>query len=153
MKTSATNPLLIGCFGLAIGTLLPGCVEPYGPGYGPPQRVTTYHPGYEVSSLPPGYEVEVIGGTRYYRHDGNYYRPHSGGYVIVEAPHHDRGYDGRPRYDSGYRDRPSVHREVIITRLPPGYRTIHHGGGSYYQVNDTYYQQRGSGYIIVSRPY
>ncbi len=150
MKTSATNPLIIGFFGLAIATLLPSCVETYS---GPPQTATTYHSGYEVRSLPPGYQTEMIGGTRYYSHGGTYYRPRSGGYVVVEVPRRDRGYDGRPRDDHGYQDRPSGHRDVIITRLPPGYREINHRRGRYYQVNDTYYQQRGSGYIIVTSPY
>lgn len=152
MKTSVTNPLLLGLIGLAIGTLLPGCVDPYYAG--PPQRVTTYHPGYEVRSLPPGYRTEVIGGTRYYSHGGHYYRPRSGGYVVVEGPRHDRGYyDGRPRDDYGYQGRPPGHRDVIITRLPPGYREINHRRGRYYHANDTYYQQRGAGYVIVTSPY
>ena len=34
MKTSITQTIVLGCLGIAIGTLLPGCVEPYAQGYG-----------------------------------------------------------------------------------------------------------------------
>ncbi len=159
MKTSATKPLLLSCLGIAIGTILPSCVDPYAQSYGTQERVTTYRTGYEVRSLPPGYRTETIGGTRYYNHNGTYYRSQSGRYIVVEAPRQDYQ-SPRPRYDDSYsqdRDprygRPDLHREVIITRLPSGYREINHNGGRYYQVNDTYYQQRGSGYIVVTSPY
>lgn len=141
MKTSVISPLLLGCFGVAIATLLPSCVDPYVQSSGPhPSTVTTVRAGYEVRSLPSGYRTEVIDGSSYYTHNGTYYRPRSGRYVVVEAP--------RPRYN-----RPPPRSEVVITRLPRGYRPVEHRGVRYYQVNDVYYQQRGSGYVIVSRPY
>lgn len=143
MKTLTLHPIVLGSMALAIGTLLPSCVDPYVQNHGPSHAVTTYHVGYEVSNLPPGYRTEVIGGTNYYNYNGTYYRPRSGRYVVVDAPL-PRYESSRPRYDR---------QEVIITKLPRGYRPVEHRGVRYYQVNDTYYQNRGAGYIIVGRPY
>ncbi len=140
MITSIAKLLLLGGAGLAAATLLSNCVDPYGPAYGSHERVNTYHAGYEIRSLPPGYRSETIGGTRYYSHNGTYYQPRSGRYVVVEAP---RTYPNR-------RDR---YREEIITELPRGYREVDYRGTRYYRSNDVYYQQRGSGYITVTRPY
>ena len=147
MKTLAIHPIVLGSVALAVGTLLPSCVDPYAQNHGPSHSVTTYHVGYEVSNLPPGYRTEVIDGSNYYNYNGTYYRPRSGRYVVVEAP--------RPRYGSSRSryDRPSDRQEVIITKLPRGYRPVELRGVRYYQVNDTYYQKRGAGYIIVGRPY
>ena len=138
MKTPATKPLLLGCLGLALGTMLTSCVDPNYARNGPPQGNVNYSVGYETRSLPRGYRTEVIGGTSYYNYNGTYYRPRSGRYVVVEAP---RRYDNRP-----------AHRDVIVTRLPRGYRVVEHRGTRYYQVRDVYYQQRGNGYVVVSRP-
>ncbi|MES2923257.1 MAG: DUF6515 family protein [Verrucomicrobiota bacterium] len=139
MKKLITHPVLIGSLALAFGSLLSSCVDPYAHGSVPHQTVTTYHPGYEVRTLPPGYRTEYIGGSNYYVHNGTYFRPRSGKYVVVEAP--------RTRYN-----RPSGHNEAIVTELPRGYRVVEYDGTRYYRVNDTYYQQRGSGYVRVGRP-
>ncbi len=137
MKIPTVRLSVLGSFALAAGALLSSCVDPYySQSQGQPQRVTTYSAGYEVRTLPSGYRTEVIGGTRYYNHNGTYYRSRSGRYVVVEAPR---------RYD-----RPPVHREVIVQRLPRGYRTVNRGGVRYYQANNVYYQQRGSGYVVVN---
>lgn len=153
MKTSVTNSIILGCLGLAIATLLPGCVEPYGTNYGTAYGVTAYRPGYEVRVLPSGYRTEIIGGTHYYYHNGVYYRSRSGHYVVVEAPR-SRYESPRPPYNAYSRyERPDEHREVIITRLPHGYHQINTPSGRYYQHNGVYYQKRGNGYVIVSRPY
>lgn len=153
MKTSFTKKVVLGCLGITLGILLPGCVESYAQDYGSPYATTAYRPGYEVRVLPPGYRSEVIGGTRYYHHSGTYYRPRSGGYVVVEAPR--TSYSSQTRvYDSAARpDHPYAHRDGLVPRLPSGYRAINTGRGRYYEYNDTYYQQRGSGYAIVGRPY
>lgn len=143
MKTPITKKFILSSFALATGALLSSCVDPYY-SQGPPQRVTTYSAGYEVRSLPPGYRTEIIGGTQYYNYNGTYYRPRSGRYVVVEAPRH---YD-HDRYDRY--DRREPQREVVIQQLPRGYRTVTRNGVRYYQVNDMYYQQRGSGYVIVN---
>ena len=139
MKTSiSTKNAFIGILGLAAAAVLPSCVDPY---YQPSHvtTTTTYRAGYEVQQLPRGYRTEVISGTRYYVHDDVYYRPRAGRYVVVEAP---RG----PRYAQPRRD-------VVINRLPSGYRVVTHRGNRYYQVNDVYYRQRGSDYVLVERPY
>lgn len=36
--------------------------------------------------LPRGASVQIISGTRYYVHDGVYYRPQGSGYIIVDRP-------------------------------------------------------------------
>lgn len=137
MKTSLTKPVLLGAFGFALATMLPSCVDPYyAHNPGPPPQVTTYSAGYEVRALPPGYRTEIIGGTQYYNYNGTYYRPRSGRYVVVEAP---RNYN-----------RPPHRQDVVIVReLPRGYRVVNHRGVRYYQVNNTYYERRGSGYVQV----
>lgn len=147
MKTSAIKPLLLSCLGLAIGTMLPSCVEPYAVNHGSSHRVSSYQPGYEVRALPSGYRTEIIGGTHYYNDNGTYYQSRSGRYVVVEAPGV-RYPSTRPSHD-----RHDERREVVITSLPRGYREVNYRNGRYYQHNDVYYQQRGSGYVIVSRPY
>lgn len=147
MITPTTNSLLLGCFALATGTLLTNCVEPYGQVNRAQVRPATYRSGYEIRSLPPGYRTETIAGTRYYNHNGTYYRPQPGGYVVVEAP--------RSRYGSSVSryDRPDSRYSETVTQLPRGYREVDYCGNRYYQSNDVYYQQRGSGYIPVERPY
>jgi hypothetical protein len=137
MKTSLTKPALLGSLGIAIATMLPSCVDPYYANHsGPPQHVTTYSAGYEVRSLPPGYRTEVIGGTQYYNSNGTYYRPRSGRYVVVEAPH-------------GYSRTPQRQEAGVLRELPRGYRVVNHRGVRYYQVHDTYYERRGSNYVQV----
>jgi hypothetical protein len=53
-------------------------------------------------------------------------------------PRHHRSYEGR---------------EVTINQLPPGYRMVNTRNGRYYQHNDVYYEQRGTQYVVVNRPY
>ncbi|MEO7099144.1 MAG: DUF6515 family protein [Luteolibacter sp.] len=139
MKTPITKRLILGGLAIAIGTLFTSCVDPYYAQGGQTHVTASYNAGYEVRTLPPGYRTEVIEGTRYYNYNGTYYRPHSGRYVVVEAPRH--------------YSRPSGHREVVIRELPRGYRVVERDGARYYQVRDVYYQQRGSGYVVVTRPY
>jgi hypothetical protein len=141
MKTSSRKNLSLACLGLAVGALLSSCVDPYYAGQGgPSSRVVEYRQNREIRRLPSGYRTEVIDGNNYYNHNGTYYRRQSGGYVVVEAP--------RPRYGSS-----QDYRETSITRLPRGYREVTHRGNRYYQVNDVYYQRRGSVYVTVTRPY
>jgi hypothetical protein len=88
MKTSTIRTLQVGCCAVAITVFQSNCV------YKPEVRnhepgvasVTTYNPGYVVRTLPSGYQTRVVSGTTYYTSNGTYYRPHSGGYVVVEAP-------------------------------------------------------------------
>ena len=130
MKNSSTQLLLLAGFGLAIGTVLPSCVEPY---RGRHHTVTTYQPGDEVSSLPKGYRTEVINGTSYYCHGDTYYRPRHGRYVVVQDP---RG-----------------GREHVVSQLPRGYRTVHHKSATYYEADGVFYQKRGAEFRVVPRPY
>jgi hypothetical protein len=151
MKTFASKPFILGCIGLAISSSLVSCVDPYAYGPTTTSTVTTYRTGYEVQTLPSGYRTEVIAGDPYYVYNGTYFRPRSGRYVVVEAPRGGRYYDTRYDRRSPY-DR-TVTRERVITHLPSGYRVVTHRGNRYYQVRDVYYQQRGSGYVIVQAPF
>jgi len=148
MKQKIRKPLFLGLLGLATATLLSNCIDPYAinPNY-PHQQVTTYSIGYEVRDLPYGYNTEIIGGTRYYHYNGTYYRPRSGRYVVVEAPRLNRN-----NYNQGYDERRG-NQTTFIRELPRGYRTLTHRGIRYYHLNNIYYQQQGSGYIIVRRPF
>ncbi len=116
---------------LVAGTSFTSCMDPYST-----NTSITYRTGSEVRTLPPGYRTEIVGGTRYYTHNGTYYRPKSGRYVIVETPH-----------------RRERNREVYVEKLPPGYHMVRYGGRYYYRVNNIYYQQRGPGYVVVERPF
>lgn len=126
---------LFASAGILAATLLSGCVDPYAQ-TSVTASVSNYRPGYEIRTLPPGYRVQTVQGVRYYYHNGTYYQPRSGRYVVVSAPHH-------------------VHQrhDVIVRRLPNGYRVESHRGRTYYRVNSTYYERRSGGYIIVGRPY
>ncbi len=135
MKTLIAKSLVLGSLGLAIAAMLPSCVATY-----PAPVAANVHVGYQVNTLPYGYRTEVYSGTTYYVHNGYYYRPRGGRYVVVEAP--------RTVYTHGYHN-----NDVIVTRLPSGYRVVNYRGARYYQCRGVYYQQRGSGYVVVSRPY
>lgn len=156
-------PLALTISALAVGLTMTSCVAPYD-AYGS-TTVTTYSPGYRINSLPRGYRTEIVGGSTYYYHNGSYYRPRSGGYVVVDAPRSSRYSRDYDRYRRGNRDqrdyrdqRPGSRRDQrdnvnIISRLPDGYRSMNHRGQTYYQHRGQYYRRQGSGYITVARPY
>lgn len=87
------------CAALAAGSIsLTSCYDPHYTGrLGATSSTTyratsTYQPGYVVQTLPRDYRTVVINDTRYYHHDGVYYRPRGSSYVVVEHPNprHDR---------------------------------------------------------------
>jgi len=147
-------PLLFAAV-IVLGSVLSSCVVPYDANVGTTTTtITDYQPGYRTTSLPNGYQSEVISGSTYYYNDGNYFRPESGGYVVVSAPRTSRyysDYDSRRR-NTTYRDSRSDNVRVITT-LPSGYREISHGGENYYQSGGQYYRRQGSGYLVVNRPF
>ena len=141
-------------------SMLSSCVAPYD-SYGPTSVTTTYYqPGYRIDSLPGGYRSELITGNNYYYHNGVYYRRHSNGYVVVDAPRTSRYYTEYDRHRGGdrhrisdnYRDqrRDSVR---VIPSLPAGYRIVNHGGNQYYQSGENYYRRDANGYVVVQSPY
>jgi hypothetical protein len=150
--------------GVALCMGLNSCVVPYDSDGGGSVTVSSYSPGYRINSLPGGYRSETISGSTYYYHDGYYYRPGSGGYVVVDAPRGSRYYDEYSRRQRIYqtnqdfrsssaRDGQRYERTQIISRLPDGYREVNHRGQRYYQSGDRYYRRQGDSYIIVSSPY
>lgn len=145
--------------GLALCIGLISCVASYdSPGY---SHSAVYSPGYRVTSLPGGYRSEIISGSTYYYYDGCYYRPSSGGYIVVDAPRSSRYYSeyGRRHYATQTSRRTTTQapnqryeQSRTLSRLPRGYRTVKHRGTSYYQVGDQYYQRQNDVYVVVSRP-
>lgn len=148
MKSSTTKHLLTVSLALASAVAFTSCVDPYYSTPGHTSVTTTYRTGYEVRELPSGYRTQTIDGTRYYVHDNTYFRPRRDRYVVVEAPRNARrGQYERHEYGPGGR------RDVYVDRLPSGYRVINRDGRRYYRAGDTYYESRGSRYVIVNRPY
>ncbi|MES2476862.1 MAG: DUF6515 family protein [Verrucomicrobiota bacterium] len=137
MKTSFV--ILPSC--LAAAALLTSCVDTYST-----SPAVGYRTGNELRDLPRGARVETVSGTRYYNHNGTYYRPSNGRYVIVESPR------GRNVVVESPRGR-NRDRVVYVERLPSGYHMKRYSGRNYYVVGQTYYRQRGSGYVVVDRPF
>ncbi len=149
--------------GLALCMALSSCFASYDArGYG---HTGTYSTGYRVNALPGGYRSEMISGRTYYYHDGYYYRPSSGGYIIVDAPRSSRYYADYGRRHQARQTDPRLDREAynrhdqryqrgdVLTRLPRGYREVNHRGARYYQVGERFYQRQNNTYVVVSRPY
>jgi hypothetical protein len=140
MKNLSFKPNILSGLGIVTAMMLTSCVDPnFALNSSPPSNVTTYSTGYEVHTLPNGYRTEIIDGTRYYNYNGVYYRSRSGRYVVVDSPRSHRHNDHYSQDRGG----------VVIRNLPSGYRVVRHNGVRYYKVRDTYYQQRGAGYVQV----
>lgn len=149
MKSPRPKQLLSASFALATAFAFTSCADPY---YNaPPSRTsvtTTYRTGYEVRELPSGYRSQVVDGTRYYVYDNTYFRPRRDRYVVVEAPR-----NARPDHYERHESSPRGRRDVYVDRLPSGYRVVDRDGHRYYRAGDTYYESRGSRYVIVNRPF
>lgn len=150
--------------GVALCMGLTSCMVPYDSQGGGSVSVTRYSPGYRVHTLPGGYRSEYIMGNTYYYHDGYYYRPGSGGYIVVDAPRNSRYYGDYSRRhrtyqpNSEYRESPNRHdqryeRGEVMTRLPDGYRVVNHRGKTYYHVDNRYYLRQNNSYVVTARPY
>ena len=89
MKNHVHQILQAGCCTVAISALLASCyykpTEVHQPA-DPSVTTVTYSPGYVVRTLPSGYQTRVVSGTTYYTYGGTYFRPHTRGYVVVDAP-------------------------------------------------------------------
>ncbi|HEY1283457.1 MAG TPA: DUF6515 family protein [Steroidobacteraceae bacterium] len=91
-----------------------------------------YYPprGYAVGALPRGYVTVNYRGGPYYFHQGVFYRPLGGHYVVV---------------------RPAV--GLFVPVLPPFYTTLWFGGFPYYYADSVYYRwYAGRGYEVVDPP-
>lgn len=132
MKTSKLS-IGVQLAAVAVSGFVVGCVYDAGPPVGySTHTVETHRPGHVVRTLP-AHQVEVIGGTRFYRQGDVYYRPHSGGYVVVDPPH----------------TRTVVRQGTLVGTLPSGYRTVTRQGTRYYMHDNVYYRRSGSGYMVV----
>ena len=85
--------------------------------------------GQYVERMPNGYRSVFYGKTRYYFHEGVWYRPQGSRFVIVAPPF-----------------------GMIVPFLPPYYATIWLSGVPYYYANEVYYAHRGDGYVVVEPP-
>jgi len=144
---------VLGAIGASVCISLVSCVVPYDDDHRSVTTVTHYQPGYQVQALPSGYRSETIAGNTYYYHDGYYYQPRSGGYVVVDAPRRSRYYDDYGRRHVVRTDDRSYGRTEVIARLPDGYRVVNHRGSTLYQVGDRYYRRDRGGYVVVGSPY
>jgi hypothetical protein len=90
----------------------------------PPERI--------VQRLPPGYRSYNWGDSQYYHHEGHWYRPYGGSYVIVGAPY-----------------------GLFVPYLPGVYSTFWFGGTRYFMADDTYYlyEPQRQGYVVTQSPY
>ena len=92
-----------------------------------------YYPprGYAVPALPRGYVTVHYGRTPYYYHQGVWYRPGGGRFLVV---------------------RPVV--GLYVPFLPPFYTTIYFGGRPYYYADDVYYTWRldRREYVVTEPP-
>lgn len=88
-----------------------------------------HHPGHQIRRLPTGIRRLYHRPFPLYYFGGTYYRPYSGGFVVVSAP-----------------------LGVRVRSLPIGFVTLTFGSSRYYYVNDVYYQRFGTEYIVVEAP-
>ena len=85
--------------------------------------------GLYIERLPSGYRAVVHGKSRYYLHEGVWYRSEGRRFVIVAPPF-----------------------GMIVPVLPPYYAMIVVSGLPYYYANDVYYTQTAGGYVVVAPP-
>ena len=87
--------------------------------------------GAVVHELPREALVVPHGSERYWFHNGVWYRPGAGGYVVIAPPF-----------------------GVVVPVLPALYVTVMVGGVPYYYANDTYYSYNpaAAGYEVVAPP-
>lgn len=80
-------------------------------------------------SLPGSFLSISIGGSRFYYHDGVYYRRHLRQYVVVAPP-----------------------RGAVIQHIPAYYQPVIINGATYYTQDGIYYQSTPQGYIVAQPP-
>lgn len=85
--------------------------------------------GKHFDRLPGGYRTVVYDHSRYYFHEGVWYRPYGRGFVVDFPPF-----------------------GLIVPFLPLYYTSLWVGGIPYYYANDTYYTQTTGGYMVVEPP-
>jgi Family of unknown function (DUF6515) len=85
--------------------------------------------GHYVEALPSGHREVIYGNSRYYFHEGVWYRPYGARFEIIAPPF-----------------------GLIIPFLPLYYTTIMLGGVPYYYANEVYYTQTAGGYMVVEPP-
>jgi len=96
-------------------------------------RVVVRHPvphyGRVVVTLPPKHRKVVVRRHPYFFHQGVFYQPGSGGYVVVKAP-----------------------IGAIVATIPYGYITFGIGNLTYFYYGGIYYRRVPTGYMVVESP-
>lgn len=89
-------------------------------------------PVHVIQYLPSGYRDYAWNGSRYYYHNGYWYRPSGTSYISVSVPY-------------GF----------FVTSLPGAYTSVWIGGSRYYYSDDIYYTYEPArrGYVVVRPPY
>lgn len=137
MKTNATAVLFITA-AIAMATLVPVAdAQAQSKARSHATKDTNHraprHPvvGHWVGSVPQGYSTIRVSRESYRYHNGSFYRPGRGGYVVVHAP-------------IGAR----------VRALPPGYVSFGIGPRRYFYANLTYYlwDRERAEYIVVQEP-
>lgn len=85
--------------------------------------------GQHFDRLPSGYRTVAYGKSRYYFHDGVWYRPLGRGFVVDFPPF-----------------------GLVVPFLPLYFTSLWVGGVPYYYANDVYYTQTAGGYMVVEPP-
>ena len=85
--------------------------------------------GQAVRALPSGHREVFYRGARYHFHEGVWYRPSGGRFLIVAPP-----------------------IGLFIPFLPPFYSTVWFGGMPYYYANEVYYTPTVGGYVVAPPP-
>ncbi|WP_317933071.1 DUF6515 family protein [Halioxenophilus sp. WMMB6] len=96
-------------------------------------EINHYHysqPGYRIQRLPVGVRRLYYQPYPLYFYAGTYYRPYSGGFMVISAP-----------------------LGVRVGHLPVGYISFTIGSNIYYRANNVYYRQYNDDYIVVANPY
>ena len=94
-----------------------------------PGRMFYPRPGHHVKTLPHGHRALSVGPRHYHFHEGVFYRPGPGGFVVVAAP-------------IGAR----------IHALPAAAVMVTIGAIAYWTYAGVYYQEVPDGYMVVTRP-
>ncbi|KAB5618663.1 hypothetical protein F7234_23045 [Pseudomonas putida] len=103
-----------------------GRPDGHGNGWGPGPQ---YRPGYTTDRFPDRYWKVPYRGQDYFYSGGYWYRPHSGGYIVVRPPY-----------------------GVRVNYLPPYAQEVWLSGLLYFLVADTYYQYQPDSqeYVVVN---
>lgn len=92
-------------------------------------RMFYHRPGHHVKALPRGHQAVKVGPRHYQFHEGVFYRPGPGGFVVVAAP-----------------------VGAMIHAIPAAAIMVTIGAITYWTYAGVYYQKMPDGYMVVTQP-